>query len=137
MLNRVKIQGFRSLVSLDVPVHPLTVLIGDNDSGKSTFLKAVELIANQELQFGPTDRYRHDQEHPISIEGYVQNGGIVRNDTNRGRIGHPSITPAQFYQLPVAGVDMTSDGYDDQGGAEPLRRHGQGLPGLLDYLFRR
>ena len=68
MISRIKIQGFRSLVSVDVPVRPLTVLIGKNDSGKSTFLKAVARLASPVTDFEPADRYRGDQSRPISIE---------------------------------------------------------------------
>ncbi len=137
MLNRIKIQGFRSLVHLDVPIRPLTVLIGKNDSGKSTFLRAVELLANAPSNFKPADRYRYDQQRPISIEGSVEKGESVWIDSQRGQHAHSSIKPAQYYQLPVTGVEMTSQGYDDRGGAQSLGRQGEGLPGLLDYLLRR
>lgn len=50
---------------------------------------------------------------------------------------NPGITQAQVFQLPVSGVNMTSDGYNDQAGAQQLGRSGDGVPGLLDYLLRR
>lgn len=45
MLNRIVIGGFRSLSSLDLNLGPITVLIGPNNSGKSNFVDALQLIA--------------------------------------------------------------------------------------------
>ncbi len=44
-LNRVRIEGFRRLESLDLELRPLTVLIGANGSGKSSFLDAFSLLS--------------------------------------------------------------------------------------------
>jgi predicted ATPase len=136
MLDRISIQGFRSLVRLDVPLRPLTVLIGQNDSGKSTFLRAVELLSTDPSNFVGADRYRNDQGRPISVEGYAGSGVSVYMGTDRDRIVHSSIMPAQFYQLPVNGVNMVSEGFDDQAGPRQLTREGEGVPSLLDFLLR-
>jgi predicted ATPase len=44
VLKRIKIEGFRSIDSLDLPLSGLTVLIGPNGAGKSTILEALELL---------------------------------------------------------------------------------------------
>jgi len=44
MLKRVKIQGYKSLVDIEVHLQPLSVLIGPNASGKSNFLDALQLL---------------------------------------------------------------------------------------------
>ena len=52
-LERLKIEGFRSLKSVEWKPEALNVLIGKNASGKSNFLRALELIraaANAELE---------------------------------------------------------------------------------------
>lgn len=38
MLKRIKIQGYKSLADVEVPLDHLAVLIGPNASGKSNFL---------------------------------------------------------------------------------------------------
>ncbi len=43
MIRRLRIQGYKSLRSVEVPLEPLTVLIGLNAAGKSDFLDAGEL----------------------------------------------------------------------------------------------
>jgi predicted ATPase len=45
MLKRVKIQGYKSLVDVEVQLQPLTVLFGPNASGKSNFLDALQLLS--------------------------------------------------------------------------------------------
>jgi AAA15 family ATPase/GTPase len=41
MLKRVKIQGYKSLVDVEVKLQPLSVLFGPNAAGKSNFLDAL------------------------------------------------------------------------------------------------
>lgn len=45
MLKRVKIQGYKSLVDVEVNLQPLCVLFGPNASGKSNFLDALQLLS--------------------------------------------------------------------------------------------
>ena len=37
-LERIKIEGFRSIRALDLELGPINILIGANGSGKSNFL---------------------------------------------------------------------------------------------------
>ena len=45
MLRRIKIQGYKSLVDLEVNFEHLAVLVGPNASGKSNFLDALHLLS--------------------------------------------------------------------------------------------
>ncbi len=45
MLKRVKIQGYKSLVDIEVKLQPLSVLFGPNAAGKSNFLDALQLLS--------------------------------------------------------------------------------------------
>lgn len=46
MITRFDIKGFRTLVDVSVPVAPgITVIVGANNSGKTNFLRAVELMS--------------------------------------------------------------------------------------------
>ncbi len=55
-ISRVKIQNFRSLQNVDVAVSDdYTTLIGKNDCGKSSFLKALEYLFDPETRIGVTD----------------------------------------------------------------------------------
>ena len=43
LIDRVKISNFRSLRHVEVVLSPVTVLVGMNNSGKASFLKALHL----------------------------------------------------------------------------------------------
>ncbi len=45
MLNRIKIQGYKSLRDVEVSLKPLSVLFGPNAAGKSNFLDALQLLS--------------------------------------------------------------------------------------------
>jgi predicted ATPase len=44
MINRIRIQNFRSLVDVTLELDPLTVLIGRSGTGKSNFVHAIRLL---------------------------------------------------------------------------------------------
>ena len=44
MITRVQIKNYRSIESVDVHLEPLTVLVGRNGSGKSSFVDAIKLV---------------------------------------------------------------------------------------------
>ncbi|MBI2567012.1 MAG: AAA family ATPase [Candidatus Schekmanbacteria bacterium] len=43
-LTDIKIENFRGVRSLHLPLDGLTVLIGENNAGKSTVLEAIRLV---------------------------------------------------------------------------------------------
>src|SRR4030042_2982636 len=45
MLKRIKIQGYKSLIDLEVHLNPLSFLFGPNAAGKSNFLDALHLLS--------------------------------------------------------------------------------------------
>ena len=45
MLKRIRIQGYKSLVDLELNLKPLSVLVGPNASGKSNFLDILQLLS--------------------------------------------------------------------------------------------
>src|SRR4030042_2405858 len=45
MLKRIKIQGYKSLVDMEVHLNPLSLLFGPNAAGKSNFLDALQLLS--------------------------------------------------------------------------------------------
>lgn len=46
MINRIKIQGYKSIKDLDLELKPINVLIGSNGVGKSNFLSFFKLVNN-------------------------------------------------------------------------------------------
>jgi AAA15 family ATPase/GTPase len=50
-IRSIKIKNFRSIKSLDLKVEKFTVLIGQNDCGKSNILRALNLFFNNETNY--------------------------------------------------------------------------------------
>lgn len=48
-LKHIRIQRFRSIDSMDINFAPITIFVGENDSGKSNILKAINLFFNKEV----------------------------------------------------------------------------------------
>jgi predicted ATPase len=58
MLNRLHVQGFRSLRDVDVQLAPIVVLLGPNAAGKSNFLEAILLLARLVTERTLADAFR-------------------------------------------------------------------------------
>jgi len=66
LLTNVHVEGFRCLHDVKVPVDDLSILLGENNAGKSSFLRALDFFFNgaqltKDDVFGSSDR-------PISVE---------------------------------------------------------------------
>lgn len=125
MIQRVKIQEFRALRKVEAAVKPLTVLIGPNDSGKSSFLDAIELRSrSRDWSFTRSDWWRESR--PASV--WLLDEGDAQFD---GRVA--------LFKLPSEGIPMHSKGVadDPQVGAPPLETAGSNLAAFLDYLLRK
>jgi len=48
-LRHVKIRNFRCLIDVDIPIDDLTILIGENNSGKTSFLEALRIALSRGL----------------------------------------------------------------------------------------
>lgn len=43
LIEKVRVKNFRSLKDVEITLSPLTLLVGSNNSGKTSFLKALNL----------------------------------------------------------------------------------------------
>jgi len=66
-LTKLKIQNFRGIEELEIDVHDFLTLIGSNNSGKSSVIRAIEIFLEQ-LKPEP-DEFRKNVAFPITIEG--------------------------------------------------------------------
>ncbi len=55
VVDRIRIKGFRSIQTLQMPLGRSSVLLGTNNSGKSTVLKALELALSDEMAVSQED----------------------------------------------------------------------------------
>lgn len=143
MLKRVAIENFRCLRKLDVSLRPLTVLVGANDTGKSTFLKAIRVLSRDQGQNLPGNSWRNDDSVPLILQASFSNGefqmtaGAGRGQRENGAEHLAQLRPSGFYHLPNRGVSMQSSGQGDTDAAPQIQEDGGNIAALIDYLLRR
>jgi predicted ATPase len=122
VIRRVLIQKFRALLEIDVELRPLTVLVGPNDSGKSSFLEAIDKRLHG--TFEREDGWRSIQQPVVQLFA----GG---DDVFTGSV--------EIFKLPSQGIPMDSAGVAEEPrkGAPPLAIDGSNLAAFLDHLLRK
>lgn len=133
MLTRLSGDNFRALRKFDVALSPLTVLIGSNDTGKSSFLRALRIL-NQGAEWNQKDFWRKDPKAVPSLVGW-SDGKIVTESRPGTYSGRP--VSVAYYELPAQGPSLVSQGYADAQGASPFQDLGHEVPALFDLLLRR
>jgi predicted ATPase len=122
MIQRVTISNFRALQSVDVEVRPLTVLVGPNDSGKSSFLDAIYQRLSHSSVSSREDHWR------------LQDSPRVQTLRTEKATFEGSV---EIFKLPSEGIPMESSGIADRKGAPQLHVTGSNLSAFLDYLLRK
>jgi predicted ATPase len=139
MLTRVVIENFRCFRHLDVPLRPLTVLIGANDTGKSAFCESIVSLTRNE-GYGEKDCWRQDKKNRVTIgvsfdtrpKQILQHDSPARQNITR------ELQPLVRFLLPSAGLPMSSEGVAEASTFAPdLGSDGSGVPTLVDFLLRR
>jgi AAA15 family ATPase/GTPase len=52
LINYVRIENYRNFQNIEIPLSKLSIIIGENDCGKSNFINAIKLVLNNnELEF--------------------------------------------------------------------------------------
>ena len=134
MLTEVNIRNFRCFKHVGVPLRPLTVLIGQNDTGKSSFLRALHVLTPSGAGGLPNSDFWHFAQAP-HLEAAVQ--GVTQRVV-RGADGFqgPSdrIGPTLCLALPAEGPAMQCQGVP---GTPQFGARGENVPAVVDYFLRR
>ena len=64
-LKSIQIQNFRSIEDLIINLETFTSLVGANNSGKSTILKAIEMFFEAAPKFADADFFMKDAQRTI------------------------------------------------------------------------
>ena len=67
IIEHVVIENYRGLLEVDIPVHKFSVIIGENDSGKTSFLYALKAFFEQKKIEEEENWYNHDVKKNIMI----------------------------------------------------------------------
>ena len=70
-ISKIEIKCFRSIRSLSLTPGDYSVLVGENNAGKTNILRALNLVLGEywpsERSFSEDDFYNHDTSEPIEI----------------------------------------------------------------------
>ena len=116
MLRRISIRGYKSLKRVDLPLEPLTIVVGPNAAGKSNLLDAIGLLsrtAQSDLQSAFTDH----RGEPLRSFTFDERGieGLIERGTASFRIE----VDVELSESTVARVNRTIT--DTREGHEPSR----------------
>jgi predicted ATPase len=138
VFTRVKATNYRCFGEVDVPLRPLTVLVGPNDTGKSTFLRLLLTAAGQQY-VTKDDHRRAALTAPVSIEAFTSSGHrrALQHVNGQSEVRSDLTLRVGFFQLHESRVSAASAGVADTAGPPDLSRAGENVPSLLDYFLRR
>ncbi len=86
LIDKVRIYNFRSLKKCSITLEPVTLLIGANDSGKTSFLRALNLVLGAgQKRITPEDFYIGENGTEVSKE-IIIDVHIVPTETDGTRI---------------------------------------------------
>lgn len=82
MLQNIKIEGFKSIKTLDLKLSPINILIGSNGVGKSNFISFFKLVNNiyeqrlqqYSLKSGVDNLLHYGRKNTTEIKGYLDFG---------------------------------------------------------------
>jgi predicted ATPase len=130
MITAVQISRFRCLEHVEVPLGPLAVLIGKNDTGKTSFLDAIRwaLGETKQAEWDPT--LGSNGEAVVRV--VLDTGETVqRRSESAARGARHALTAQGTYRLRADKLTQAvSPGHLEQGALAP---DGEGLP---DVVFR-
>jgi len=144
VLTNLKIQGFRCFRDVDVPLKPLTVLIGPNDTGKSSFLDATLLLRRGDAKFDLRNVYRSGVNGELTVAARTANGNLHTYSwvkaAGGNRVSRESeLRPSslQWFQLPSNGIATECVGFGvSEREMLPLGEQGENVAAFLDHLLR-
>lgn len=74
-ISRVQIKKFRNFLDLDVKLDHKQVVLGENNVGKTNFLRAIQLILDRD--FSDQDRTLTEKDFHESLEDPMVNGDEI------------------------------------------------------------
>ncbi len=144
-IGRVVIKNFRSCESVDLVLSDLTPLVGQNNAGKTTILKAIKVLLSADVKADGGDRT--DPDKPIELMGMID--GItpavlaaMADDAQRSAIS-PFVKNDVLWLKLQTGADLKwkrtvwdpTAGFNADGIPNAFRDLPTGIPAPLRVLF--
>ena len=119
-IQRVQIKNFRNFLNVDVVLDHKQVIIGENNVGKTNFLRAIQLILDRD--FSDNDRQLTSDDFHDSIEAPMENGVEIEIILHIQGYEHSRKLIAQFADAVISDEPPTlqvvykfSPDYDEEG----------------------
>ncbi|MCC7291944.1 MAG: AAA family ATPase [Phycisphaerales bacterium] len=142
MIEQLTIENFACFKHVDVPLKPLTVLIGPNNTGKSCFLRAIKrLLTSSTSNLALADRWGSSLAVEVILNGRIDGKRVVLD--SRGPLFERPVPAGEFgqaikFSLPINGIPAQSQGVPDSAtAAPPVGGDGSNIPTIFDYYLRR
>lgn len=104
-ISRVQIKNFRNFLDVDVALDHKQVIIGENNVGKTNFLRAVQLILDKD--YSDSDRQLTPEDFHDSIDKPMENGEEIEINLEIKGYEHNSKLKAQFVDAVISDTPPT------------------------------
>ena len=99
-ISRVQIKNFRNFLNVDVALDHKQVIIGENNVGKTNFLRVIQLILDKD--YSDSDRQLTPEDFHDSIEKPMENGEEIEINLEIKGYEHNSKLKAQFVDAVIS-----------------------------------
>ena len=110
LIQKVVVKNFRSILNESLPCDSLTALVGRNGSGKSSFLRALELFYDSSASVTPEDFFSEDVTENIEIAVTFSGLSIEAKELFSSYIDNDSLTIVRVFTDPARGKSGTYHG---------------------------
>ncbi|KGE13706.1 ATP-dependent nuclease [Sphingobacterium deserti] len=104
-ISRVQIKNFRNFLDVDVALDHKQVIIGENNVGKTNFLRAIQLILDKD--YSDSDRQLTTEDFHDSIDKPMENGEEIEINLEIKGYEHNSKLKAQFVDAVISDAPPT------------------------------
>ncbi|TWT43652.1 hypothetical protein RAS1_00510 [Phycisphaerae bacterium RAS1] len=149
VISSLRIHNYRCFKRLHVKLAPLTVVIGKNDTGKSSFLRAILAWDWQQKDLTADDFFRRSSGASVEIAADFRDVSLTWSTEQAHRDQHFKVREkylasnglprrlVQLFQFGPSGVPMASPVLADADVTPEFMSDGGNLPTLLDRFLRR
>jgi putative ATP-dependent endonuclease of the OLD family len=104
-ISRVQIKNFRNFLDVDVALDHKEVIVGENNVGKTNFLRTIQLILDKD--YSDSDRQLTAEDFHDSIDKPMENGDEIEINLEIKGYEHNSKLKAQFVDAVISDAPPT------------------------------